>query len=317
MVDEVVAALRPEQAPEGSVFIDATVGGGGHSAHLLDAADGVRVIGIDQDPDAVSAAKERLGCHSERATVARGNFRRMGSVPEVRQAAGRGGRGGVVSRQGVQGILMDLGVSSYQMDNSDRGFSFRAGTRLGMGMGMGGGAGGEPAADLLNNSSEKELGRVFRQGEERRWRALARVVVMRRCTRPFKTSDDLTAAITRVFGRTPSVKEQARVFQAVRIAVNDELAALAEGLDEALDLLAARGRLVVLSYHSLEDRIVKRRFREWSASCVCPPNVLVCQCRGRPLGRTLTRKPLRPSAREVSANRRARSARLRAWEKAV
>ncbi len=182
---------------------------------------------------------------------------------------------------------------------------------------MGGTTGGRgPAADLLNTASERELGRVFREyGEERRWKALAREVVHRRQERPFALSDHLVEAIGAVHGRAPSAKQAARVFQAVRIAVNDELRALEQGLVAIRDLLATGGRLVVISYHSLEDRIVKNGFREWSRSCVCPPGLPECRCRGRPLGRVLTRKPVRPGASEVERNPRARSARLRAWER--
>ena len=299
MLSEVLRTLRPER---GGLFLDATVGGAGHAVRLLEAEPTVWVIGIDQDPEAIVAATARLGSFGERARLINANFRNIGRLEETSQI------------QNLAGALLDLGVSSHQIDTPARGFSFRPGTSLRMRMG-GTTGDGEPAADLLNKSGKHELGRVFREGEERRWRALSREVVRRRRTRPFRTSDDLVAALTVVLGRHASEKEKARLFQAVRMAVNDELAALSEGLLEIRDRLVPEGRLVVLSYHSLEDRIVKQTFREWSAACVCPPKLPVCVCRGEPLGRTVTRRPLRPTEEEMARNPRARSARLRVWEK--
>jgi len=297
--EEVLGYLRPER---GGVFLDATVGGGGHAARLLEAGPAVRVIGIDQDPEAIEAARARLSPYGARVTLIQANFRDLDRLPEERDI------------QDLAGALLDLGVSSHQIDTTARGFSFRPGTSLRMRMGGTTGE-GEPAADLLNTSSERELGRVFREyGEERRWRALAREVVRRRKTRPFDTSDDLVGALTAVLGRHASEREKARVFQAVRIAVNDELGALGEGLESIRGRLAVGGRLVVISYHSLEDRIAKRTFREWARACICPPGLPECRCRGEPLGRVLTSGPVRPTEEEVARNPRARSARLRAWE---
>lgn len=298
--EEVLGYLRPER---GGAFLDATVGGGGHAARLLEAGPAVRVIGIDQDPDAIEAARERLAPWETRVTLIQANFRDLDRLP------------GRNDMRDLEGALLDLGVSSHQIDTTARGFSFRPGTSLRMRMG-GTTGGGKPAADLLNTATENELGRVFREyGEERRWRALAREVVRRRKARPFETSDDLVGALTAVLGRHASEREKARIFQAVRIAVNDELAALSEGLEAIRERLAVGGRLVVISYHSLEDRIVKRAFRDWSRACVCPPGLPVCRCRGVPLGRVLTSGPVRPTEEEVARNPRARSARLRAWEK--
>ena len=216
----------------------------------------------------------------------------------------------------VRGALLDLGVSSHQLDEQARGFSFRRSTPLDMR--MGGTAGGRrTAAEFLNHATEDELGDVFREyGEERRWRALAREVVKRRATEPFATSDDFVAACTVVLGGGLSAATKARLFQALRIAVNDELAALEEALPALRDALAPGGRLCVISYHSLEDRRVKHAFREWSRECVCPPELPECRCRGRALGRTLTKKPIRPSDSEVERNPRSRSALLRCWERA-
>ena len=299
MPDEVLRWLRPEC---GGVFLDATVGGAGHAIRLLEAGSAVRVIGIDQDAEAIEAARRKLASAGERVKLIRANFRdvaRSGFADEM---------------DGLAGALMDLGVSSHQIDNQERGFSFRPGTPLRMRMDEGARE-TRSAAELLNRAGERELGRVFRDGEERRWRTLSREVVRRRKIRPFSTSDDLVAALSAVLGRSAREKQKARLFQALRIAVNDELAALSEGLEGIRGRLAPGGRLAVLSYHSLEDRLVKDAFRDWSADCRCPPGLPECRCRGRSLGRTLTRRPLRPSAEEVAANPRARSARLRVWEK--
>lgn len=298
MPDEVTRLLRLER---GGVFLDATIGGAGHAIRLLEAESAVRVIGIDQDAEAIRAARRRLAPAGERVRLIRANFRDLddpGFAPEV---------------DGLAGGLMDLGISSHQIDTRARGFSFRPGTPLGMRMDET--TRRTSAADVLNRADERELGRVFRDGEERRWRALSREVVRRRKIRPFYMSDDLVAALSAVLGRSASEKRKARLFQALRIAVNDELAALGEGLEGIRGRLAPGGRLVVLAYHSLEDRLVKQAFRDWSAACVCPPGLPECRCRGVPLGRIVTRRPLRPAEEEVARNPRGRSARLRVWEK--
>jgi len=299
MPDEVLRWLRPEC---GGVFLDATVGGAGHAIRLLETGSAVRVIGIDQDAEAIEAAKRRLASAGERVKLIRANFRDV-ARPEF-----------AAEMDGLAGALMDLGVSSHQIDTQKRGFSFRPGTPLRMRMDERA-RDTRSAAELLNRADERELGRVFRDGEERRWRTLSREVVRRRKIRPFSTSDDLVAALSAVLGRSAQEKQKARLFQALRIAVNDELSALSEGLEGIRGRLAPGGRLAVLSYHSLEDRLVKDAFRNWSADCRCPPGLPECRCRGQSLGRTLTRRPSRPSAEEVARNPRARSARLRVWEK--
>ena len=296
--------LRPRS---GGVFLDATIGGGGHALRLLQASRAVRLIGLDLDPEAIEAAERRLRPFGDRVELIRANFRKV-SDPGFARRLGA-----------LAGALMDLGVSSHQIDTTARGFSFREGTPLLMRMDSTAGArhARRSAAGLLNSMTERELGRVFREGEERRWRALSREVVRRRKIRPFSTSDDLVAALTAALGRHARPKEKARLFQAVRIAVNDELGALTEGLAGIRRCLGAGGRLAVLSYHSLEDRVVKRVFRGWAKECVCPPGLPECRCRGRPLGRAVERRPLRPSEDEVVRNPRARSARLRVWENAA
>lgn len=299
MPAEVLRYLRPQR---GGRFLDATVGGGGHAVLLLEADPAVRVIGLDRDSDAIEAARRRLESYAGRVELIEANYRDVGRLETH------------IVIEDLAGALLDLGVSSHQIDTKTRGFSYRPGTPLLMR--MGGTTGDrEPAGVFLNRASEAELGHVFREyGEERRWRALAREVARRRRTRPFESSDDLVGALTGVLGRRATEREKARLFQAVRIAVNDELGALEEGLEAIRTGLEPGGRLVVISYHSLEDRIVKNAFREWGRECVCPPGLPECRCRGAPLGRVLTKKPLRPSQEEVGGNPRARSARLRAWE---
>lgn len=303
MADEVVEYLDPRGA---GLWIDGTVGGGGHAERLLRANRDLRLLGLDQDEEALEAAAERLAPYADRVRLENVNFRDVARI-----AASE------TERMPVRGVLLDLGVSSHQLDELGRGFSFRRSTPLDMRMG-GTAVGRRTAAEILNEASAAELGRIFREyGEERHWRALAREIVKRRSSQPFRTSDDLVAACTTVLGGGVPNAAKARLFQALRIEVNDELGALEEALPALRDLLASGGRFVVLAYHSLEDRIVKRAFREWSRSCVCPPELPACLCRGRPLGRLLTRRPAGPDAGEVDRNPRARSARLRAWERAA
>ena len=304
MADEVLELLGIER---GGRFLDGTVGGAGHAARILESNSAATLIGFDQDEEAVAAARERLAGFGDRARVIAGNFRDAAEL--LADYAD-------YIDVGLDGALLDLGVSSHQIDTTARGFSFRRGTPLNMR--MGGTTGGwRTAADLLNTALEEELGKIFRDyGEERKWRGMSREIARRRRGQPLRTADDLVAAASVALKRPLSQRDKARLFQAVRIAVNEELEALREGLEAIARLLNTEGRLVVISYHSLEDRIVKDTFREWSRTCVCPPEWPVCTCRGQALGRLLTKKPLRPADAEVAANPRARSARLRGWAKA-
>ena len=288
--------------PQGAgLYVDATVGGGGHARLLLERCQGCRLLAVDRDPEALAAARIALSPWTDRVRFIEARFDAVAEDAEIRGS-------------GVDGALLDLGISSHQVDEDRRGFTFREGAPLDMRMS----STGPTAADLLNSASEEELGRIFRDfGEERRWRALAREIVRRRELTAFETSDHLVAALTRALGRSTQHQDKARVFQALRIALNGELEALEATLPALRDALHAGGVLVVIAYHSLEDRLVKHAFREWSRSCVCPPELPVCGCRGRALGTVLTRKPERPDALEVSANPRARSALLRAWRKAA
>lgn len=298
--------LGPESVdlldPAGNgLYLDGTVGGGGHAVLLLERCPSCRLLAVDRDPDALAAARTRLAAFDPRVRFLHARFDLATDDAEVRA-------------QGLDGALLDLGISSHQVDETTRGFSFRPGAPLDMRMS----STGPTAAELLDEAPEAELARIFREyGEEPRGRALARDVVRHRGERPFRTSDDLVAALTRVLRRPAEHGEKARIFQALRIAVNDELTALDAALDGIREALNDGAVLAVISYHSLEDRMVKHAFREWSRDCICPPGFPVCTCRGRALGTTLTRKPIRPSDAEIGDNPRARSALLRAWRKAA
>ncbi len=299
MVDEVLDLLAPSGH---GLYLDGTVGGGGHTRRILEVCPDCRVIAVDRDAEALAAAAVELADVRDRVRFVHRGFDTAALDGEVRQ-------------RGLDGVLLDLGVSSHQLDADARGFAFRHGVTLDMRMDA---SQDRDAIRFLAETDEQELARVFFElGEESRSRRLAREIVKRRSTEPLRTSDDLVAALAVSLGRSPSAREKARIFQAVRIAVNAELDALDAALPALRDRLRAGGVLVVIAYHSLEDRRVKDAFRDWSRSCVCPPELPVCTCRGRPLGQTLTRKPLTPTEGEIERNPRARSARLRAWRKAA
>ena len=288
--------------PRGNgLWLDGTVGGGGHARLLLERCPLCRLLAVDLDPEALEEAGRALAPWADRVRFVRARFDAAASDLEVKD-------------RGLDGVLLDLGVSSHQIDEPARGFTFRHGALLDMRMGDE----GRTAADLLNELPAEELARIFREyGEERRSRALAREIVRRRESEPFATSDHLVAALTRTLRRPATAQDKARIFQALRIAVNGELDALERALPELRDALNVGGVLAIIAYHSLEDRLVKHAFREWSRSCVCPPEFPMCRCRGGPLGETLTRRPLKASDEEVTENPRSRSARLRAWRKAA
>ncbi len=270
---------------------------------LLDA--GVpRVVGVDRDPDALASAGARLHAFAESGHffAVQSNYATIDAEPAL---------------DGLRfsGILLDLGISSHQIDDETRGFTFRQGARLDMRMGA---DVTNTAADILNVEDERTLTAIFRDfGDEPRAGRLAHEVVRRRATRPFETSDDFVGAIRAVLGARSGSSEFARLFQALRIAVNDELPGLVRALPALRDRLEPGGILVVIAYHSGEDRIVKNAFRDWSADCICPPKHPVCTCRGKALGDVLTKRPRVASADEIEQNPRARSARLRAWQKSA
>jgi 16S rRNA (cytosine1402-N4)-methyltransferase len=288
LADQIVELFR-----DATRVLDGTLGGGGHSELLLQA--GKTVVGVDRDPDAIAAARARLDAHerSGRFSVVQANY------ADLLADAGK-----------FDAILLDLGISSHHVDATERGFSFREGAPLDMRMGDS----GQSAAELLNGADEEELERIFKEfGDEPRAGKLARVIVKRRSTAPFAVSDDLVGAIRETLGPRAGPGEFARLFQAVRIAVNDELDGLTRALPALRDRLSPRGVFAVITYHSGEDRIVKHTFRDWSTECVCPPKQPKCTCRGFALGETITRRAIVPGDAEVASNPRARSAKLRAW----
>jgi 16S rRNA (cytosine1402-N4)-methyltransferase len=304
LADEVMSMLAP--AP-GSLQIDATLGGGGHTERILEATDpDGRLLGLDADGAAIARVDGRLRPRfGDRLVLRQSNFRELAAV--ARDAG----------FDNVDGALFDLGLSSYQLADTDRGFGFRAGGPLDMRFDT---SRGIPAAELLATLDARELATLFgRYGEEPRAGRIARAIVEARSSAPIATAEELAALVERVLPPNPRQPRRThpatRVFQALRIAVNEELDALGAGLAAALDLLRPGGRLVVLSYHSLEDRIVKRFFAAERRGCVCPPEIPVCVCGRNPRLRLVTRPSLTPSAAEIEANPRARSARLRAAER--
>lgn len=285
---------------DASTAIDGTLGGGGHTLAMLEHGVG-RVVGIDRDSGALAIARERLAAWeaSGRFQALHGNY----ADPEVLAQLGD---------ERFDAVLLDLGVSSRQLDAGDRGFTFREGAPLDMRMDS---SGDLDAAGWLNSAAEKEIAGALRDfGDEPKAGRMAREIVRRRDNRPFQTSDDLVGAIRATLGPRSGPGDFARIFQAVRIVVNDELTGLASALPLLRDRLAPRGRLIVISYHSGEDRIVKHLFRSWSTACTCPPRQPICNCGGVALGETLTRKSVTAGEAEIVANPRARSARLRVWQ---
>jgi len=304
MVEEVVTMLA---AVPGSLQIDATLGGGGHAERILEASDpDGRLLGLDADGAAIARVRARLTPRfGDRLRLRQANFRELAAVGP---AEGFGS---------VDGCLFDLGLSSFQLADAGRGFGIRTGGPLDMRFDTGRGV---PAAELLASLGTAELTALFRKyGEEPFAGRIARAIVEARRVAPVRTAEELAALIERVApARAPGrrrVHPATRVFQALRIAVNEELDALEAGLAAALDLLRPGGRLVVLSYHSLEDRIVKRFFQAERRGCTCPPEVPVCVCGRAPRLRLVVSKGLVPGEAEIAANPRARSARLRAAER--
>jgi 16S rRNA (cytosine1402-N4)-methyltransferase len=304
LAEEVLAMLAPRS---GSLQIDATLGGGGHTERILEAAnpDG-RLLGLDADPAAIDRVDQRLRPRfGDRLVLRRANFRELATVAPD---AGFGA---------VDGCLFDLGLSSFQLADTERGFGFRAGGPLDMRFDT---SRGVPAAELLATLDAAELTALFRRyGEEPKASRIARAIVEARREAPVATAEELAALIERVMPPNPRQRRRThpatRVFQALRIAVNEELEALEAGLAAAVDLLRPGGRLVVLSYHSLEDRIVKRFLAAERRGCVCPPELPVCVCGRNPRLRLLTRRSVTPTPEEVATNPRSRSARLRAAER--
>lgn len=303
MLYETVDALVTD--PEG-IYVDGTLGGAGHSFEICSRLSGAgRLIGIDQDAAAVEAAGERLKPFSDRVTIIRSNYAQM--VPRLAEI-------GITQ---VDGIMLDLGVSSYQLDEPSRGFTYRdENARLDMRMDQ---QQSMTARDILADYSEAELYRMIRDnGEEKFAKNIARRIVMAREKKPIETAGELNEIIraaipakARATGGHPSK----RTYQAIRIELNHELDVLEDSLDGMIDLLKPGGRLCVITFHSIEDRIVKNCFKRNENPCTCPPNFPVCVCGKTSRGRMLTKKPILPSEEETERNRRSKSAKLRVFEK--
>jgi len=302
LLNESLEFLR---ADRGGLFVDCTLGPGGHSEAILEASSTSRVIGIDRDPEAIELATSRLARFGERFMAVHANFREISNVLED------------AGETTANGFLADLGVSSLQLDATTRGFSFRHDAPLDMRMDAS--SKQETAADLLAHLSEEEIANlIFEFGEERRSRRIARWIVERRERgEPIQTTRELAELVSRAVGKRKAdrIHPATRTFQALRIAVNRELEGLQEFVEKAIDLLQPDGRLVIISFHSLEDRVVKQTLRRLSGACECPPRFPVCACGARRVIEILTRRPVAPTDQEMDSNPRARSAKLRAGRK--
>ena len=301
LLKETQKFLVPER---GGLIVDCTVGLGGHSEAILQSSEQTRVVGMDLDPAALAYARERLASFGDRFHAFQANFRELADV---------------LTRAGERdpsGILVDLGVSSLQFDSPERGFSFRFDAPLDMRMDPTSGA---TAADFLQQLPESEIARIiFEFGEERHSRRIARRIVERRDQgEPVTTTKDLADLVATAVGggKRQQIHPATRTFQALRIAVNSELEGLGDFVSAAADLLAPDGRFAGISFHSLEDRILKQELRRLSGNCQCPPRLPVCSCGARKIVEVLTRRPVTPTARELDENPRARSAKLRACRK--
>ena len=291
-------AIRPD-----GIYVDGTLGGGGHSFHILERlTEGGRLIGIDQDTDAIAAAGERLACYGDAVTIVHDNYEHMAEVLldlGIRE---------------VNGILLDLGVSSYQLDNPERGFTYRTDAPLDMRMDR---SSALSARDIVNSYPEEELVRILREyGEERCAARIAANIVRERKKKPLETTGELSSIVRASIPakmREKGGNPDKRTFQAIRIACNRDV--LRDSLDTMIDLLAPGGRLCVITFHSLEDRIVKNAFRRNENPCTCPPEFPVCVCGKKSKGKVITRKAIAPGAEELRTNRRSASAKLRVFEK--
>ena len=301
MPNEVLHWLQPKP---GGLYLDGTLGGAGHARLILEKAAGSRLIGLDRDPEALKEAARVLATFGERVSLHHATFDRAGEIVQQLGIAG------------LDGILLDLGVSSHQLDTPERGFSFRQDAPLDMRMDP---QSGITAADVVNHADEAELIRIFFEyGEERYSRRIARKLVQRRSEKAVTRTGELAQLVKDAVpgGQRPArIHPATRIFQALRIHVNDELGQVERGVEAGIHLLRTGGRFVVISFHSLEDRIVKHLFRDKAKGCICPPRLPVCQCDQTPEVKILTRKGIRAGAEELEANARSRSAILRAIER--
>ena len=304
MLEEVISSLNIKAD---GIYVDGTLGGGGHSYEIAKRlTHGGRLIGIDQDGDAIEAATKRLEPFRDRVTIVRRNYAQMRQVLQE------------LSIDQVDGILLDLGVSSYQLDNAERGFTYREDVPLDMRMDQ---RQMQTARDIVNDYSEMELYHMIRDyGEDKFAKNIAKHIVKARAETPIETTGQLTEIIkaaipkkVRMNGGHPAKK----TFQAIRIALNHELDVLKDNLEDMIDLLGDDGRLCVITFHSLEDRIVKNIFRTCERPCVCPPEFPVCTCGRVSKGRVVTRKPIVPGERELEENSRSKSSKLRVFERQI
>jgi len=302
MQREVIESLhcRP-----GGIYVDGTVGGGGHASEILrlTAPSGI-LIGIDVDDDALRASEERLKPFGDRKILVKGNFADINTIL------------GNLHIKEVDGILLDLGVSTYQLKTADRGFSFSLDAALDMRMDQ---SRGPCAYDIINTFPEKELARIIREyGEEIMAERIVRMITAQRKVSPIKTTAELAGIILKALparSRSQKIHPATRTFQAIRIYVNNELLNLYDAINQGINALKISGRISIISFHSLEDRIVKTSFRSWEKGCICPSNFPVCTCHRKAKLKVLTRRPLIPQSSEIHANPRARSAKLRTAER--
>lgn len=302
LLDETIDSLNIKSD---GVYVDGTLGGGGHSLEICRRlGKNGRLIGIDRDMDAIRAAKDRLRDYADRVTIVHGNYQDIDSVL----------RG--LSLSGVDGIVLDLGVSSYQLDNAERGFTYREDTPLDMRMDQ---SQSMTARDIVNNYSEQELYRVIRDyGEDGFAKNIAKHIVRRRQEHPIETTGELNEIIKAAIParvRQNTGHPSKKTFQAIRIELNRELEILEQSVDKMIELLNPNGRLCIITFHSLEDRIVKNIFRRNMNPCICPPEFPVCTCGRVSLGHVVTRKPIVPDEAELESNKRAKSSKLRVFEK--
>ncbi|MCX6740528.1 MAG: 16S rRNA (cytosine(1402)-N(4))-methyltransferase RsmH [Candidatus Parcubacteria bacterium] len=297
LAKEVIQYLAPQPNEN---FVDCTLGGGGHAEAILNlTGPSGKLLGIDLDPEAIKAAQSKLQSYGDRAVFINDNFK---NLKRIIYDAGF---------NKINGILLDLGISSFELEDKTRGFSFRGSSFLDMRFG----ATEKTAAYIINQYKEENLTRIFKDyGEERYAKLIARAIINERKIQPISTTEQLVKIIEKVYQHKPKLKihPATKVFQALRIEVNHELENLQEILPQALELLVKGGRIVVISFHSLEDRIVKDFFRQEAKDCICPPKVPVCTCNHQPKIKILTKKIIIPSNNEITENFRSRSAKLRA-----
>lgn len=302
LLEETINSLNIK--PDG-IYVDGTLGGGGHSLEICRRlGPSGRLIGIDQDMDAIKAATERLKDYNNQVTIVHSNYQDVDSV--LRD----------LSIGGVDGIVLDLGVSSYQLDNAERGFTYREDTPLDMRMDQ---SSTITAKDIVNDYSEQELFRVIKEyGEDSFAKNIAKHIVKARQEKVIETTGELNEIIKAAIPakvRQGQGHPSKKTFQAIRIELNRELEVLENSLDKMIELLNPGGRLSVITFHSLEDRIVKNIFRKNMNPCVCPPEFPICTCGKKPTGKVITRKPIVPSEQELEDNKRAKSSKLRVFEK--